>query len=588
MEKNLYSYKEKFPKEISSKFEIIQEIGKGAFSTIYKVKSKENNNIYCLKQINTKKTKDKENEIKILSNLNHPNLIKYFFSFYNSENIYIIMEFCEYGDLFSLLQSVKKKKVFVNEEIIWNIAIQALLGLEYLHSKKIIHRDIKLLNLFMTKDKKIKIGDMGMSKIVEEGELIMGRVGTPLYLAPELIKKEKYDYKIDIWSLGCSLYHLAKTSPPFTDENLMKLGNSIINEQPPNLPVCYSNELYDFILRLMIKNKDNRPSAKEALELIPEKIRNNFYKKYNMNNFKKKKYNKFENNKLIEQQSQINNNSSSIINANNDNEITIEDKFISKSIKNENKFDKALISGQTFYQFFKINNNKNKSPVNRIEINNNDIINNNNNSNLLSKTTMHMNDNYKFNKFKFIENLKNQKSQEIKKNISISKLLKEREELNNKKKLSKENISINNELSNKKKITNHNLFKLLDNQHKNISMSLDKNEIFEKCKTNKDINNYYTKNIHDPVKTFMTKDITSKKNTIIINKSKLINKKFFIDLNNNNNENKKEETIFPKIENRYKFKSSSLGRYKYPDIQNFGQTGYYNNFKNKLTIHDLK
>ena len=156
MEKKLYCEKEKFPKEISSKFEIIQEIGKGAFSVIYKVKSKENNNIYCLKQINTKKTKDKENEIKILSNLNHPNLIKYFFSFYNSENIYIIMEFCEYGDLFSLLQSVKKKKVFVNEEIIWNIAIQALLGLEYLHSKKIIHRDIKLLNLFMTKDKKRK------------------------------------------------------------------------------------------------------------------------------------------------------------------------------------------------------------------------------------------------------------------------------------------------------------------------------------------------------------------------------------------------------------------------------------------------
>ena len=193
---------EDFPIEISSKYEIIQEIGRGAFSIVYKVKSKENNNIYCLKKINTKKTKDKENEIKILSNLNHPNLIKCFYSFYNSDNIYIIIDFCEFGDLFSLLQSVKKKKVFVNEDIIWNIAIQTLIGLNYLHTKKIIHRDIKLLNLFMTKDKKIKIGDMGMSTILEGDELINTRVGTPLYIAPELVKKEKYDYKIDIWSLG--------------------------------------------------------------------------------------------------------------------------------------------------------------------------------------------------------------------------------------------------------------------------------------------------------------------------------------------------------------------------------------------------
>ena len=78
-----------------------------------------------------------------------------------------------------------------------------------------------------------------MSTIVEGNELVNTRVGTPLYIAPELVKKEKYDYKIDIWSLGCSLYHLAKTTPPFTDENLIKLGNAIINEQPSNLPICY-------------------------------------------------------------------------------------------------------------------------------------------------------------------------------------------------------------------------------------------------------------------------------------------------------------------------------------------------------------
>ena len=604
MEKNPYLDIDDFPKEISSKYEIIQEIGRGAFSIVYKVKSKENNNIYCLKKINTKKTKDKENEINILSNLSHPNLIKCFFSFYNSENIYIIMDFCEFGDLFSLLQSVKKKKVFVNEDIIWNIAIQVLVGLNYLHSKKIIHRDIKLLNLFMTKDKKIKIGDMGMSIIFDEEESIHSRVGTPLYIAPELVKKEKYDYKIDIWSLGCSLYHLAKTVPPFTDENLIKLGNSIINEQPSNLPICYSNELYDFILRLMIKNKDQRPSALEALELIPEKIKKKFYNNYNIYTAKKKKF-KYENGKLIEKQNIINKENkfqNKLDDFSNNNGTTINsDKYFSKSLKNDNeisnKYDNALVSGQTFYQFFKVNNTKYKNNNKFSEIKNNETTINNaniNNPNLLilSKTMFHMKDFYKT---KIPENTGIKTN--IVNNIKALKLMKEitqeKANINIKQSVNKENKEIeiidNNNLDvidkdkfnniNSCEIYKHNLDKFRNDEkknNKNISMSMDK------YMKNQDINNFYIKNIHEPTRTFLMKDAINKNNTIFVNRMKLINKKYQIDI-------KKEETIFPKIQNRYKFKSNSMGKYKnYQDIQNFGHTGYPNQYRNKLTIHDLK
>ena len=604
MEKNPYLDIDDFPKEISSKYEIIQEIGRGAFSIVYKVKSKENNNIYCLKKINTKKTKDKENEINILSNLSHPNLIKCFFSFYNSENIYIIMDFCEFGDLFSLLQSVKKKKVFVNEDIIWNIAIQVLVGLNYLHSKKIIHRDIKLLNLFMTKDKKIKIGDMGMSIIFDEEELIHSRVGTPLYIAPELVKKEKYDYKIDIWSLGCSLYHLAKTVPPFTDENLIKLGNSIINDQPSNLPICYSNELYDFILRLMIKNKDQRPSALEALELIPEKIKKKFYNNYNSYIAKKKKF-KYENGKLIEKQNIINKENkfqNKLDDFSNNNGTTINsDKYFSKSLKNDNeisnKYDNALVSGQTFYQFFKVNNTKYKNNNKFSEIKNNETTINNaniNNPNLLilSKTMFHMKDFYKT---KIPENTGIKTN--IVNNIKALKLMKEitqeKANINIKQSVNKENKEIeiidNNNLDviDKDKFNNinscdiykHNFERLKNDEkknNKNISMSMDK------YMKNQDINNFYIKNIHEPTRTFLMKDTINKNNTLFVNRMKLINKKYQIDI-------KKEETIFPKIQNRYKFKSNSMGKYKnYQDIQNFGHTGYPNQYRNKLTIHDLK
>ena len=354
-----------FPEEILSKYEIIQEMGRGAFSTVYKIKSKSDNTIYCLKKINIKKTPDRKNEVNILSKLNHPNLVKYISSYEDEEGIYIIMEFCIYGDLYSLLHIVKKKKVYVNEEIIWDIAYQCLLGLEYLHSNQIIHRDIKLLNIFMSKNKIVKIGDMGMSKILDKKEMKLSRVGTPLFLAPELIKKEKYDFKADIWSLGCSIYHLAKTIPPFNDENLVKLGQAIINDNPPKLPECYSEELGNFINKLMTKNKKHRPTAAEALELIPSKIKDKFE---NENNLNKKNIN---NNKILKNNMNINaknkdkNDKKNISHSeqinqkkNDENKIILDGQKSLNKQSNLKGSNNELISGQTFYKFFRKNSGK--------------------------------------------------------------------------------------------------------------------------------------------------------------------------------------------------------------------------------------
>ena len=711
---------EKFPDEISSKYEIIQEIGRGAFSIVYKVKSKEDNNIYCLKKINMKKTKDKESEIKILSNLNHPNLIKFYYSFANEEGIYIIMEFCEYGDLYSLLQSVKKKKVYVNEDIIWDVAIQTLLGLEYLHSKQIIHRDIKLLNLFMTKDKKIKIGDMGMSVHVEEGEMIISRVGTPLYIAPELVKKEKYDYKIDIWSFGCSLYHLAKTSPPFNDENLIKLGNSIINEQPAHLPSCYSSKLYEFILLLMTKNKNKRPSAHEALKLIPDKIKNKLNNKLLDSNSKNiiksgsKDGHLVIKNKNISNNNDSKNDSNSISNSNNNdrNSSTKNSmKIIEKNNENinlNNKMNKGLVSGQTFYQFFKNNPDKKKNGnyfgINNIDSNNNnnlflqtknhnikDFINKikiNNNDFLLSKTMIQMKDN--FYKIKtpgklnvYINDSSNNQINKSLNNIKIinhsnSKLYKNNEPIKNieedKKEYSNVNTYINtNEESNSntntnklvekesnKKISNINLKKDINpnkiqkedelnnilikkedennekikngNDRYNIQMFNQKvDNSFNSNLNNININkismkynkfdNYlrnnnikekgggfdlYSKSIHNAMKTFLIKDSINDKNKIInsmqfyknrkyiSNNSSLKRNEYNLDNLSNENNYNKEDIIFPLIiqpQNNYKNKNNSTNnKYKRaPGLHNnFRKTVNSHNFRNKLTIHDLK
>ena len=620
-----------FPKEISSKYEIIQEIGRGAFSVVYKVKSKSDNKIYCLKKINMKKTPDKENEINILSKLDHPNLVKYYYSYLDNEGVYIVMEFCEYGDLYSLLQSVKKKKVYVNEDIIWDVAIQTLLGLEYLHSKQIIHRDMKLLNLFMSKDKKIKIGDMGMSKLVKEDEMNISRVGTPLYLAPELIKKEKYDYKIDIWSFGCSLYHLAKTSPPFNDENLIKLGEAIINDQPSHLPSCYSHKLYEFILKLMTKNKNNRPSASEALKLIPENEKKKLNFIFNINDNSNNENNKKNNEQIIS--NMISNND---IN-NNDNE---SDNKIDK------KFDeKCLISGQTFFKMFKNNNDKKKMPNKLLENNLPNTNKNNKNDVLLLSKTMseikeissdrnfynHLNNNKNNNSnIETIDNtttINNNNNQmkiieEEKKEEPII-LIKE-EPMNCKLKINSEKILINENERYKHKLSNkiYSLNQLIDKSKLNFEK-----KYFSERKKRIVIEKGNDYPIKAAMKTFMLKEknnyifgsniilnsiINTKKRDFNyvnndfksgLNNIKVINS---VNVNTNLNKNNKENLVFPLIighdkrnlknynnklveENNNTIKSSGKNKY-YPELNGnkFRKTVNNHQFRNKLTIHDLK
>eukprot|EP00347_Sterkiella_histriomuscorum_P005633 403355851 len=276
-----------------SDFEICEELGKGAHGVVFKVKSKKNNQYYVMKKINFNNLKasyKKEalREVQLLRRLSNPHIIKYYNSFMEEECLHIIMEYAERGDLHKYLKMKREKKETIPESEIWLIAFQIFLGVGYLHYQKIIHRDLKCMNVLIAEDGTIKIGDLGVSKVHQTNsvnlfgdskpasqqksrvkldnqfsvplDVKVGRVGTPLYLSPEVIRQQPYDYKIDTWAVGCCLFHLAALEPPFLGENIQQLGTKILNDQPKQLPNQYSEKLSNFIVNILLqKDYHTRP-----------------------------------------------------------------------------------------------------------------------------------------------------------------------------------------------------------------------------------------------------------------------------------------------------------------------------------------
>jgi len=215
-------------------FEIISELGKGAYGSVYKVRRLQDNEIYALKKVpmsklNAKEKENSLNEVRILASVSHPNVVSYIDAFYDdsSSTLCIVMEFADDGDLESKINKhIKLKKKFPEHEI-WHIFKNIVLGLKSLHDKKILHRDLKAANIFMNKKGVVKIGDMNVSKIIKQG-LLYTQTGTPYYASPEVWKDKPYDFKSDIWSLGCLLYEMTTLKPPFRGNTMEEVYGKVI------------------------------------------------------------------------------------------------------------------------------------------------------------------------------------------------------------------------------------------------------------------------------------------------------------------------------------------------------------------------
>ena len=259
------------------KYNVICEIGKGSYGRVSKIVRKSDKKLLIWKELNCGNIPAKEkqfitNEISILKELDHPNIVKQYEVIKDDLNskIFIVMEYCEEGDLNKLILKNKNNKNLIDEKIIWDIIIQSLDALNYLHNeKKILHRDIKPSNIFLNKNYKIKLGDFGFSRqyFIGYAKTILG---TPLYMPPEILERKPYNEKADIWALGCSIYELATFHTPYYASNIKILYNNIKNGLPKRIDKKYSNELWNFILKLLTFDHNNRPNTLQLINIYDE------------------------------------------------------------------------------------------------------------------------------------------------------------------------------------------------------------------------------------------------------------------------------------------------------------------------------
>ena len=250
---------------------IKQTLGKGTYGIVYKVQKLNTNSIYVIKQIplsglSEKERNEVEQEAKILHSINSNYVVKYYDSFKENDNLNIVMEYCDGGDLNDFLIEKKKLGQPLEEPFIWKIFIKITIGLADIHKLKILHRDLKTLNIFLKQNFDIKIGDLGVAKVLSKNNFARTVIGTPYYLSPEICEEKPYNDKSDVWALGCILYELCTFKHPFEARSQGALILKILNNKPEPINNTFSKELNNIIYMLLDKNYDKRPSCIEILK----------------------------------------------------------------------------------------------------------------------------------------------------------------------------------------------------------------------------------------------------------------------------------------------------------------------------------
>ncbi|XP_023791269.1 serine/threonine-protein kinase Nek4 isoform X1 [Cyanistes caeruleus] len=248
----------------------LRAVGKGSYGEVSLARHRQDRKQYVIKKLNLRSASScerraAEQEAQLLSQLRHPNIVTYRESWQGDDgHLYIVMGFCEGGDLYHKLKEQKGKLLPENQVVEW--FVQIAMALQYLHEKHILHRDLKTQNIFLTRTNIIKVGDLGIARVLEnQYDMANTLIGTPYYMSPELFSNKPYNYKSDVWALGCCVYEMATLKHAFSAKDMNSLAYRIIEGKLPPMPKDYSPQLVEIIQTMLNKKPEERPSVKSIL-----------------------------------------------------------------------------------------------------------------------------------------------------------------------------------------------------------------------------------------------------------------------------------------------------------------------------------
>ncbi|XP_014809699.1 PREDICTED: serine/threonine-protein kinase 36 isoform X4 [Calidris pugnax] len=247
------------------KYHVLEMIGEGSFGRVYKGRRKHSAQVVALKFIpkvgrSEKELKNLQREIEIMRGLHHPNIIQMLDSFETDKEVVVVTDYAE-GELFQILEDDGS----LPEDQVQTIAAQLVSALYYLHSHRILHRDMKPQNILLGKDGVVKLCDFGFARAMSIHTMVLTSIkGTPLYMSPELVEERPYDHTADLWSVGCILYELFVGTPPFYTSSIFQLVSLIVKE-PVKWPEAISPVFKSFLQGLLMKDPCQRLSWPELL-----------------------------------------------------------------------------------------------------------------------------------------------------------------------------------------------------------------------------------------------------------------------------------------------------------------------------------